>query len=149
MVDREGCWPVFIDYSIDDIGDALQSFIDELTEMVDSFSDNVSMYKEHQKKGTTNPSNRNKHEEGQSRKNKDQGGEKGDSRRKPNPNKRRGNSNNSQQMTRIEAGALVITSTAFLVVLVLDDGTGIGAVDDVAIVPTLEAILQGIIIAFS
>ena len=43
---------------------------------------------EHHKKGTTNPSNQSKREKGQSRKQRDQGGEKGDVRRRPNPNKR-------------------------------------------------------------
>ena len=41
----------------------------------------VYLAAEHQKKGTTNPANRNKHENGQARKQKDGGKEKGDARR--------------------------------------------------------------------
>ena len=46
---------------------------------------------EHANKGTKNPANKNKHERGQACKERDKaGGEKGDARRKPNPNKRKG-----------------------------------------------------------
>jgi RHS repeat-associated protein len=46
----------------------------------------VILYAEHTK--GARPSTKGKHEKGQTRKNRDQGGEKGDARRKPNPNKR-------------------------------------------------------------
>lgn len=47
----------------------------------------IILYKEHTK--NSNPHNKNKHQKGQARKQRDAGGEKGDARRKPNPNKRR------------------------------------------------------------
>lgn len=49
----------------------------------------IKLYKEHT--NGARPSTKNKHEKGQTRKNKDNFGEKGDARRKPNPNKRRPN----------------------------------------------------------
>jgi len=47
----------------------------------------IEYYKEHD--SNKSPSKRNDHENGQARKKKDNGGEKGDARRKPNPNKRK------------------------------------------------------------
>ena len=49
--------------------------------------ENILYYKEHTK--GARKSTQQKHQKGQSRKNKDSGGEKGDQRRTPNPNKRR------------------------------------------------------------
>jgi len=54
----------------------------------------VMYYKEHSK--NPSPSNRNKHEQGKARKQRDYGGEKGDARRTPNPNKRRSSLINSE-----------------------------------------------------
>ena len=79
--------------------------------------------------------------QGQSRKDRDNRGEKGDSRRKPNPNKRKGN---KKQIDLVNIG-IVIGASAVVAILVVDDGTGIGILDDAAIVallPIIEKNLQ-------
>ncbi len=76
-----------------------------------------------------NEHNRNKHEKGQKRKKVDQGGEKGDKRRSGNPNKRRYNF-----FEELDTSELVIV-TVVLTVLIADDLTGYGIIDDVLIIP--------------
>jgi ABC-type transport system involved in cytochrome bd biosynthesis fused ATPase/permease subunit len=72
----------------DDIGDALRDagsvIVDGVTDFVDSIKDSI-LYAHRKKHKHT----RNKHEEGEARAQRDAGGEKGDVRRQPNPNKRR------------------------------------------------------------
>ena len=101
-------------------------------------SNNVMLYGEHKKKGTTSPSNRNKHEEGQARKNRDSGGEKGDARRKPNPNKRR------PQNAMADYGAfertqdiMIMTGVAIVLIFLVGDDIVGGFADDAAIAPTM------------
>jgi RHS repeat-associated protein len=91
---------------------------------------------EHQKKGTTNPANKAKHERGQSRKQKDSGGEKGDARRKPNPNKRLPKTFNT------EAGVDTAAAAIFLVFVVANDLLPGGAIDDDRIPVLLEQLFQ-------
>lgn len=99
------------------------------------------LYKEHQKKGTTNPSNRNTHEKGQARKNRDNRGEKGDARRKPNPNKRAPQKSTTEYGTLDRVSdILVMTSAAVAILaLVVDDIFG-GFLDDAAIAPQIAII---------
>ena len=101
-------------------------------------SNNVMLYGEHKKKGTTSPSNRNKHEEGQARKSRDSGGEKGDARRKPNPNKRR------PQNAMADYGAfertqdiMIMTGAAIVLIFLVGDDIVGGFADDAAIAPTM------------
>ena len=103
--------------------------------------DNYMLYKEHQKKGTTNPSNRNTHEKGQARKNRDNRGEKGDARRKPNPNKRAPQKSTTEYGTLDRVSdILVMTSAAVAILaLVVDDIFG-GFLDDAAIAPQIAII---------
>ena len=103
--------------------------------------DNYMLYKEHQKKGTTNPSNRNTHEKGQARKNRDNRGEKGDARRKPNPNKRTPQKSTTEYGTLDRVSdILVMTSAAVAILaLVVDDIFG-GFLDDAAIAPQIAII---------
>ena len=92
------------------------------------------MASEHHKRGTTNPSNKAKHENGQARKQRDKNGEKGDVRHKPNPNKRRTN----KIEEKIVEGTILIGTSAIIIYLVANDVTVVGTADDamlVAIVP--------------
>lgn len=89
---------------------------------------------EHHKRGTTNKSNLEKHQNGLSRKRRDNGGEKGDVRRTPNPNKRR--SNNCVDVgvgEKILSALIVVGAGAGIVYLVLNDATVVGIADDAAI----------------
>ena len=93
----------------------------------------LALFAEHHKKGTTNQANKQKHEDGQARKQRDNRGEKGDARRYPNPNKRRPN-NTSKEITFGErmlclgtsllcvGGIIYVTANDVTVVGVADDG---------------------------
>ena len=105
---------------------------------------NIYEYGEHKNKGTTNRANRERHEEGQARKQRDSGGEKGDARRRGNPNKRRIDLIPEDVTSYIVGGALVTVSAIGLVYLVSNDITGVGVLDDFAIVPTIEIFKTGI-----
>ena len=101
---------------------------------------------EHHKRGTTNPSNRNKHEEGQSRKKKDKFGEKGDARRKKNPNKRRRTvfAEYAEDVFDGIAGVVMITAGVVGVVYFIGNNvTGVGILDDSAIPACIPWILEG------
>ena len=103
--------------------------------------DNYMLYSEHRKKGTTSPSNRNTHEKGQARKNRDNRGEKGDARRTPNPNKRNPKKAIIENGTldRIEDGFTMVGAIIVTIILVGDDFLGVFA-DDVAIAPQIVII---------
>ena len=60
-----------------------------------SFEKNITYYKEHT--SNARPSTKGKHQIGQARKNRDNGGEKGDKRRTPNPNKRHNQQSHSKK----------------------------------------------------
>ena len=96
---------------------------------------------EHRKKGTTSPSKRNKHEEGQARKQRDNGGEKGDARRRPNPNKRRKYSVNEKVVSGLVIAGCVVT----IVYLAANDATIVGAADDGAIAAVLPIIWDNVV----
>ena len=113
---------------------------DELDgDYVDSDGDEglaISGYSPHKKRGTTNGANRNKHEEGQSRHNRDKNKtEKGDSRRKPRNPKRGANTQ------KILGGLALVGLVILLMVIIGDDATGIGAVDDAAIPAVISLIV--------
>ncbi|MDO4563618.1 MAG: peptidoglycan-binding domain-containing protein [Clostridia bacterium] len=94
---------------------------------------NVFVGKEHTK--NARPSSKNKHEQGQSRKKRDNGGEKGDARRNPNPNKRKPETNNISVGVRIGAG---IIGTGVIVGTIVEDVLtgGAGTLDDPASLST-------------
>ncbi|MBC8533587.1 RHS repeat-associated core domain-containing protein [Yeguia hominis] len=113
----------------------------------------IAAYREHKKKGTTNPANQKKHEEGETRRKRDQRGEKGDARRKPNPNKRKPNLLAPEQPeyeyqndigNDVLNGVIVVGGTIAIVCLFIDDGTGVGILDDAAIPPLLAAVLEAL-----
>lgn len=108
---------------------------------INSISQNtisVSGYSEHKKKGTTNPSNRNKHEKGQKRKQKDNGGEKGDARRQPNPNKR----NNQYRNIEVDTDPILELGfgIAITVIVILDDLSAVGIADEPVLAYSLPLI---------
>ncbi len=96
-----------------------------------SNENNIIFSAEHRKKGTTNPANRAKHEKGQARKQRDQIGEKGDARRKPNPNKRRPSNFISPEIKqRLIYSAAFVATSAVCIYIIANDTTVVGAVDD-------------------
>ena len=97
--------------------------------------DNVQQYNPHKKKGTTSPHNRNKHEEGQTRRNRDNGGEKGDKRRTPNPNKRRTANSSMVILKKVAVCAVAIVAVVGIVYVVANDATVVGIIDDAIIAP--------------
>ena len=106
---------------------------------------NVLGYKEHHKKGTANPANRNTHENGQARKQRDNRGEKGDARRSPNPNKRRPQFEvNVIDGEKVVCGVVIVAATAAVVYLVVNDVSVVGVLDDVAIVPLIPVIWDNV-----
>lgn len=99
----------------------------------DKFDDDIKGG--HQRKGTTNPGNRNKHERGDTRRNTDQNNkEKGDARRTPNPNKRIKKISTENAV----AGAVMIVSALAIISLAANDFTGVGVADDAAIIPLVK-----------
>ena len=94
---------------------------------------------EHKKKGTKGKHNKGKHESGQARKKRDAGGEKGDKRRTPNPNKKKFEPNNTILEKTIYCLAIVAVTTV-IVYIAANDATIIGVLDDTLIAP-LSAIL--------
>lgn len=102
------------------------------------------------KKGTTNESNRQKHEKGQARKQRDNNGEKGDARRRPNPNKRRPQNSeiNIGVDERVLYSVVAVCAVVGVVYLVANDITGVGIADDAAIAPLLPIIWDNAAKAF-
>ncbi|MBQ7246603.1 MAG: DNRLRE domain-containing protein [Lachnospiraceae bacterium] len=102
-------------------------------------------FKEHHKRGSTNPSNRSKHEEGNARRNRDSGNEKGDQRRKNRSNKRNRTEKHEKPFTdTIKSCVLIAGSIVAVTVIVLDDITVVGAADDVAIAPIVGVFIKEI-----
>ena len=99
-------------------------------------------FSEHHKRGTTNPANRNKHQKGQARKGRDQGGEKGDARRHGNPNKRHPHNFETESIDTevLLPTALILGASATIVYLVANDATGVGVLDD-SLIPPLVTII--------
>ena len=120
------------------------NFFDMAAELFE-FPSNILAYKEHSKKGTTNPANRKKHQEGQARKKRDHGGEKGDLRRRGNPNKRHSSLMlPTGEMGRIAGGVTAAIAAIGLIYLIVNDVTGVGAADDAAIIPVIEVFRRGV-----
>ena len=91
------------------------------------------LHAEHHKRGTTNGANKEKHEYGQARKQRDKSGEKGDARRKPNPNKRRPSSN-SYSVDEKAVAAVTVAGVGIAIVWVVgNNATGVGVADDAAL----------------
>lgn len=132
---------------------ALKRWIRSAASDKDEISRRVVCEEEHKKRGTTNPANKNRHQNGLARKNRDKGKEKGDLRRKPNPNKRKPQPNpNKGKPPRIDIPSVDIPTVEFnddvlyavdiaiLVVMVgtmlyviANDVTGVGVADDGAL----------------
>ena len=124
---------------------ALKKLIRSAISDIDEISRQVVCEEEHKKRGTTNPANKNKHQNGQARKNRDKGKEKGDARRKPNPNKRRPPQIdipsidipvvkfNEDALYAVDIAILVVIGGAMLYIIA-NDVTGVGVADDVALV---------------
>lgn len=82
---------------------------------------------------TDNGANKEKHEYGQARKQRDKSGEKGDARRKPNPNKRRPSSN-SYSVDEKAVAAVTVAGVGIAIVWVVgNNATGVGVADDAAL----------------
>lgn len=71
------------------ISDGLDALGTQIVKTVTDGIENVAQILQAEHTKNARPSTKNKHQEGQRRKNIDKGGEKGDIRRRPNPNKRR------------------------------------------------------------
>ena len=112
---------------------------------------NSAIGAEHHKKGTTNPTNRKKHEQGQARKQRDNHGEKGDARRTPNPNKRRIQYIEPEYSfgDKLLSGVAILGAGASVLFLAADDITGVGSADNVAIAPLLSVIWDNAAVVFS
>ncbi|MPN53847.1 hypothetical protein SDC9_201515 [bioreactor metagenome] len=89
-----------------------------------------------------NRANQETHERGLARNQRDQGGEKGDARRKPNPNKRK-----PQKIQlgfnigeRVLFASIAIGGTIALLYIVANDITGIGSADDMLAAPIVKVI---------
>ena len=102
----------------------------------DDFIPVYSLYSEHHKKGTTNPSNRQKHDGGERRRNRDARGERGDKKREDRSNHR--HRNEKKNDNKIVAGVALVASVLVLGYLVINDVTGVGVADDWAIAPTVQ-----------
>ena len=96
----------------------------------------IALYSEHKKRGTTNPAHNDKHDKGEKRRKRDQGGEKGDARRpQDRSNKRRIDSPNA-----IVNGAIIVGTSIAVILIVADDATIIGVIDDTLVIPLIEVI---------
>lgn len=105
---------------------------------------NLLAYSEHSKKGTTNQSNKNKHQKGQKRKQTDQkGGEKGDSRRPIDRSNKRHfeiTEPTAYEYNDLICGVVIVAASIVVGYIIINDNTVIGVVDDVAIVPLMNII---------
>ncbi len=80
----------FVDNASKAISDGLDALGTQIVKTITDGIDNAAqILQEAEHKNNARPSTKNKHQEGQGRKKIDKGGEKGDIRRRPNPNKRR------------------------------------------------------------
>ncbi|WP_084757225.1 RHS repeat-associated core domain-containing protein [Clostridium sp. DMHC 10] len=137
MSDEDGDRPIFSD-SIADETDEMRAASLACMSSVNmnryEENQNILFYKEHT--NNARPSTEEKHQKGQTRKQRDSGGEKGDARRRPNPNKHRNQNiemtptslklSISERVLMIGGGALLIGGT-----LIEDVGTGgAGIADD-------------------
>ena len=106
----------------------------------DEFHPYYFMTSEH--RTNTRPSNEEKHERGQARKNRDNGNEKGDKRRKDRSNKRRKNEIFEELPEPYIDYEYVSVGVAVVAVLYLvgNDLTGVGVADDFMILPLIEYI---------
>ena len=100
----------------------------------------IMYYKEHS--SNQRPSNKNKHQKGQTRRQKDHGGEKGDARRRPNPNRRRPQyiDNGYDIGEKIVFGAVAVGGSIALIYILANDATGVGVLDNAAAAPILQVI---------
>ena len=135
--DETGCGKI-----LNKIKNRVTQFIEKVKKKAEKLRNNVVGATEHKKKGTTNPANKGKHEKGKARKNRDNRNEKGDARRKDRSNKRRRNDEVNTDIDivldkEIEYEVITVTATTSLFFILADDITGIGGVDDIAIIPLI------------
>ena len=143
--DPTGNLPKFFRNTFKKICDGFNRIKESIEQQANSFFDNVQEYSEHKKRGSTNPSNRNKHEAGQARKNRDNGNEKGDARRQDRSNKRRSiDLADKHTVTRVAGGIVAVTAGLGFLYLTFNDVTGVGVADDIAIPPILELYRRGV-----
>ena len=143
--DPTGNWPTIFRNTFKKICDGFNRIKESIEQQANSFFDNVQEYSEHKKRGSTNSSNRNKHEAGQARKNRDNGNEKGDARRQNRSNKRRSiDLADKHTVTRVAGGIVAVTAGLGFLYLTFNDVTGVGVADDIAIPPILELYRRGV-----
>ena len=105
----------------------------------------IVLSSEHHKRGTTNPANKNKHQNGQSRKIRDAGNEKGDLRRQSRSNKRRTNIEVVPQFESTVGGiSAVVASGIGILYIIGNDISIIGVLDDYALMPLITVFNNGI-----
>ncbi len=158
MVDPSGYWPKWLkkaakktsnwvsgayadtsDWVSEAYNDTNKRIKDEITTPVSELGSNLlSMFKEHTKNARN--STKGKHQKGQTRRKKDNFGEKGDVRRNPNPNKRREN----LELVEITGYALIGIGSVASIIIVANDITGVGVVDDPALILTTGIIVIGL-----
>ena len=108
--------------------------VEEAIEIAKAMENLSMMLAEHHKHGTTNQANKQKHEDGQRRKQMDQRGKKGDSRRKENrSNKRRKTQFETNESSAVESSIIMIGSGLAIIWIVANDVSGAGFADDVAL----------------
>ena len=96
-------------------------------------------YGSHHNRGNTNPAKKDKHQKGNKRRIRDAGNEKGDSRREDRSNKRRKSEAYTGEV--IEGVITVGLATAFLTVIIADDISVIGAIDD-SLIPSILILFE-------
>ena len=137
----EDCYDYDYDYGYD--------YEEQSPEAVDSFFDSILMYKEHKKKGTTNPANQNNHQKGEARRNRDHGNEKGDKYRTDRSNKRHNISRTEGDYSQLIGCVMIVVAVGVIAYLVINNITGIGVADDFAIAPAIKMLKRGLIMVIA
>lgn len=128
-----------------------RTVVDQAIKMAKIHENSPFMFAEHHKRGTTNPANREKHENANARRQRDNGGEKKNKNPswKPNPNKRRNQNIEIGFSDRIAYGAIALGATGAVVYLLANDVTGVGVIDDAYIAPLLPIIWDNTVKCFA
>jgi len=114
----------------DGTGQETEQELEDSLSTMSKVNENILFYKERTK--GTRPSTEEEHQKGQTRKQRDNRGEKGDARRMPNPNKRRTTNINWEPV----AGIIIIVGVGIATTfIVADDATGVGVADDITLAP--------------
>ena len=97
----------------------------------------------HNKRGSISPHNKNKHQEGEARRRRDQIGEKGDKRREEDrSNKRRSSVSTNNNRSIIVTGIVALGSLTGITIILADDATLVGILDDGKIFPLIEIFIE-------